>query len=47
MSKAIVSYRREVREDGAIGSELVVGLLLAVLPAPVVYVRRSMKAVGF
>jgi hypothetical protein len=35
MSKAIVSYRREVREDGAIGSELVLALLLALIPAPV------------
>lgn len=34
MSKAIVSYRREVREDGVIGSELVVALLLALTPAP-------------
>ena len=41
MSKAIVSYRREVREDGAIGSELVVGLLLAVLPPPRTYRRAS------
>lgn len=36
MSKAIVSYRREVREDGVIGSELVVALLLALIPpAPI------------
>ncbi len=34
MSKAIVGYRREVRDDGAIGSELVVALLLAMIPAP-------------
>jgi hypothetical protein len=47
MSKAIVTYRREVREDGVIGSELVVGLLLAVLPAPRVYVRKPRRAYGF
>jgi len=32
MNKALQGYRREVRDDGAIGSELVVALLLAVLP---------------
>ena len=30
MSKAMVGYRRQVKEDGLIGSELVVALLLAV-----------------
>jgi hypothetical protein len=34
MSKALVSYRRQVREDGVIGSELVVALLLALIPPP-------------
>jgi hypothetical protein len=34
MSKAIVSYRREVQADGVIGSELVVALLLALIPSP-------------
>jgi hypothetical protein len=34
MNKALVSYRRQVREDGQIGSELVVALLLAILPPP-------------
>lgn len=34
MSKALVAYRRTVREDGVIGSELVVALLLALIPAP-------------
>ena len=34
MSKALLGYRRQVREDGLIGSELVVALLLGVL-APV------------
>ena len=29
MSKALLGYRRQVREDGLIGSELVVALLLA------------------
>ncbi len=37
MSKALTSYRRAVREDGLIGSELVVALLLAVIPPPPVY----------
>jgi hypothetical protein len=34
MSKALLSYRRQVREDGLIGSELVVALLLAIVPPP-------------
>lgn len=34
MSKALVSYRREVKADGFIGSELVVALLLAITPPP-------------
>jgi hypothetical protein len=37
MSKALLSYRRQVREDGVIGSELVVALLLALIPPPPVY----------
>jgi hypothetical protein len=32
MNKALQGYRREVRDDGAIGSELVVAVLLAILP---------------
>ena len=35
MSKAMVSYRRQVKDDGVIGSELVVALLLALRPPPV------------
>ncbi len=38
MSKALQGYRRQVREDGLIGSELVVALLLAMTPPPVVEV---------
>lgn len=34
MSKALAGYRRQVREDGLIGSELVVALLLAIIPPP-------------
>ena len=34
MSKALVGYRRQVREDGLIGSEPVVALLLAIIPTP-------------
>lgn len=34
MSKALVSYRREVKEDGVIGSELIVALLLAIRQIP-------------
>jgi len=37
MSKALAGYRRQVREDGLIGSELVVALLLALIPPPPVY----------
>ncbi len=47
MSKALLSYRRQVREDGLIGSELVVALLLALIPPPRVYVRKPRHAVGF
>jgi hypothetical protein len=47
MSKALLSYRRQVREDGYIGSELVVALLLALIPPPVVYVRKPRRAYGF
>ena len=36
MNKALLGYRRQVREDGLIGHELVVALLLAVLPPPVI-----------
>ena len=32
MSRALTSYRRVVRDDGLIGSELVVALLLAIIP---------------
>jgi hypothetical protein len=34
MSKALLGYRRQVRDDGFIGSELVVALLLALIPPP-------------
>ena len=34
MTKALTTYRREVREDGLLGSELVVALCLAVRPKP-------------
>jgi hypothetical protein len=34
MSKALVSYRRQVREDGLIGSELVIALCLAIVRRP-------------
>jgi len=34
MTKALLGYRRQVREDGLIGSELVVALLLAIMPPP-------------
>jgi hypothetical protein len=47
MSKALLSYRRQVREDGLIGSELVVALLLALIPPPRVYVRKPARAYGF
>ena len=47
MSKALLSYRRQVREDGVIGSEIVVALLLALIPPPVTYVRKARRAVGF
>ena len=47
MSKALLSYRRQVREDGLIGSELVVALLLALIPPHVPYVRKPMRAGGF
>ena len=39
MSKALAGYRRQVREDGQIGSELVVALLLALIPPPPVVVE--------
>ena len=32
MSKALVSYRRQVRDDGVIGYEQVVALLLVIIP---------------
>ena len=41
MNKALVGYHRQVREDGVIGSELVVALLLAVIPPPHKYRRAS------
>jgi hypothetical protein len=34
MSKALVGFRRQVREDGLIGSELVIALCLAVVRRP-------------
>jgi hypothetical protein len=34
----VLGYRRQVREDGLIGSELVVALLLALLAPPPVIV---------
>jgi hypothetical protein len=34
MTKAMVNYRRQVKEDGLIGSELVVAMLLAISPPP-------------
>jgi hypothetical protein len=34
MSKAMLGYRRAVKEDGLIGGELVVALLLALIPPP-------------
>jgi hypothetical protein len=37
MSRALLGYRRQVREDGLIGSELVVALLLALIPPPPVF----------
>ena len=41
MGKALQSYRRQVREDGVIGSELVVALLLAIIPPPRKYRHAS------
>jgi hypothetical protein len=41
MTKALVTYTRAVREDGVIGSELVVALLLALIPPPRIYRRAS------
>jgi hypothetical protein len=38
MNKALVGYRREVRDDGQIGGELVVALLLALIPPEPEYV---------
>ena len=32
MTKALAGYRRQVADDGLIGSELVVALLLALIP---------------
>jgi hypothetical protein len=34
MNRALASYKRQVRDDGVIGSELVVALLLALIPRP-------------
>ena len=34
MNKALLNYKRTVREDGEVGTELVVALCLAVLPRP-------------
>lgn len=33
MNRALTGVRRQVRDDGLIGSELVVALLLALIPA--------------
>ena len=41
MSKALAGYRREVRDDGVIGSELVIALCLALIPPPRTYRRAS------
>jgi hypothetical protein len=46
MSMALLGYRRQVREDGRIGSELVVALLAALIPPvpvlePMVALRRE------
>ena len=41
MSKALLGHRRQVREDGLIGSELVVALLLALMPPPPVFVPMA------
>jgi hypothetical protein len=51
MSKALLGYRRQVREDGLIGSELVVALLLALIPPEPEYVsvytaERGLLEVG-
>jgi hypothetical protein len=48
MSKALLSYRRQVREDGLVGSELVVALLLALIPppAPSIYETRGLLVLG-
>jgi len=34
LSEALLGYRRQVRDDGYIGSEMVVALLLALRPLP-------------
>src|ERR1035437_9717161 len=41
MGKALQRYGRQVREDGVIGSELVVALLLAIIPPPRKYRHAS------
>ena len=41
MSKALAGYRRQVREDGELGSELVVALCLALIPGPRRYRHAS------
>lgn len=47
MTKALVSYRRQVRDDGVIGSELVVALLLALIPPfRSVYEDRGLLVLG-
>lgn len=48
MNKALTSYRRQVRDDGIIGSELVVALLLAIIapPRPSIYESRGLESFG-
>jgi hypothetical protein len=41
MSKALLTYRRQVREDGSLGSELVTALCLAIIPPPRKYRHAS------
>ena len=41
MTRALLGYRRQVRDDGVIGSEVVVALLLALIPPPPVILPMS------
>lgn len=47
MTKALLNFRRQVGDDGLIGSELVVALLLAIIPppAPSIYETRGLAFV--